>query len=57
MGTSSDSSTHTFVSGVANAIKKINTRFNVTNAVYNGGPTNNYYTWSRKLQEGDIINT
>ena len=45
VGTSSDTSTHTFVSGVANAIKKINTRFNVTNAVYNGS-TNNYNTWN-----------
>ena len=38
VGTSSNTTAHTFVSGVSNAIKKINTRFNVTDAVYNGGP-------------------
>ena len=49
VGTSSDNSTHTFVSGVANAIKKINTTFNVVNAVYNGGTTNNDNSWSTKF--------
>tara|TARA_B100000900_G_scaffold197040_1_gene166761 strand:+ start:2840 stop:4186 length:1347 start_codon:yes stop_codon:yes gene_type:complete len=34
----SDQYTHTFVSGVANAIKKVNTRFNVLESQYNGGP-------------------
>ena len=38
VGTSSDTSTHTFHSAVTNAIKKINKRINVKDAIYNGGP-------------------
>ena len=49
----SDQYSHTFVSGVANGIHKVNTRFNVTNAVYNGGPgTKTIHGVS--LQEGEI---
>ena len=49
----SDQYTHTFVSGVTNGIHKVNTRFNVTNAVYNGGPgTKTIHGVS--LQEGEI---
>ena len=49
----SDQYTHTFVSGVTNGIHKVNTRFNVTNAVYNGGPgTKTIHGFS--LQEGEI---
>ena len=57
VGTSSDTSTHTFVSGVANAIKKINTRFNVTNAVYNGGPQTTTIHGVENLAPGDIVLT
>ena len=57
VGTSSDTSTHTFVSGVANAIKKINTRFNVTNAVYNGGPQTTTIHGITNLAPGDIVLT
>ena len=57
VGTSSDTSTHTFVSGVANAIKKINTRFNVTNAVYNGGPQTTTIHGIENLAPGDIVLT
>ena len=57
VGTSSDSSTHTFVSGVANAIKKINTRFNVINAVYNGGPQTTTIHGIENLAPGDIVLT
>ena len=38
VGTSSNTTTHTFVSAVANSVKKINTQLDVSNAVYNGGP-------------------
>ena len=38
VGTSSDTSTHTFKSAVTNAIKKINKRIDVKDAIYNGGP-------------------
>ena len=49
----SDQYSHTFVSGVTNGIHKVNTRFNVTNAVYNGGPgTKTIHGIS--LQEGEI---
>ena len=49
----SDQYAHTFVSGVTNGIHKVNTRFNVTNAVYNGGPgTKTIHGVS--LQEGEI---
>ena len=57
VGTSSDSSTHTFVSGVSNAIKKINTRFNVINAVYNGGPQTTTIHGVENLAPGDIVLT
>ena len=57
VGKSSDTSTHTFVSGVANAIKKINTRFNVTNAVYNGGPQTTTIHGVTNLGPGDIVLT
>ncbi len=57
VGTSSDTSTHTFVSGVANAIKKINTRFNVINAVYNGGPQTTTIHGIENLAPGDIVLT
>ena len=56
VGTSSDTSTHTFVSGVSNAIKKINTRFNVVNAVYNGGPGTKTIH-GIQLAEGEIVLT
>ncbi len=50
---SADQYTHTFVSGVTNGIHKVNTRFNVTDAVYNGGPgTKTIHGFS--LQEGEI---
>ena len=57
VGTSSDNSTHTFVSGVANAIKKINTTFNVVNAVYNGGPQTTTIHGVQNLQPGDLLLT
>ena len=38
VGTSSDTSTHAFHSAVTNAIKKINKRIDVKDAIYNGGP-------------------
>ena len=56
VGTSSDISTHTFHSAVPNAIKKINTRFNVTNAVYNGGPGQKEIH-GITLAEGEIVLT
>ena len=56
VGTSSDTSTHTFHSAVPNAIKKINTRFNVTNAVYNGGPGQKQIH-GISLAEGEIVLT
>ena len=56
VGTSSDTSTHTFHSAVPNAIKKINTRFNVTNAVYNGGPGQKEIH-GITLAEGEIVLT
>ena len=56
VGTSSDTSTHTFHSAVPNAIKKINTRFNVTNAVYNGGPGQKEIH-GISLSEGEIVLT
>jgi len=40
VGTSSNTTTHAFVSAVANSVKKINTQLDVSNAVYNGGPGN-----------------
>ena len=49
----SDQYTHTFVSGVTNGIHKINNRFNVTNAVYNGGPGTKTIH-GVPLQEGEI---
>ena len=49
----SDQYTHTFVSGVTNGIHKVNTRFNVTNAVYNGGPGTKT-VHGVTLQEGEI---
>ena len=39
-----DQYTHIFVSGVANAIKKVNTRFNVVKSEYNGGPNDKEYS-------------
>ena len=56
VGTSSDTSTHTFHSAVPNSIKKINTRFNVTNAVYNGGPGQKEIH-GITLAEGEIVLT
>ena len=56
VGTSSDTSTHTFHSAVSNAIKKINTRFNVINAVYNGGPGTKTIH-GVQLAEGEIVLT
>ena len=56
VGTSSDTSTHAFHSAVPNAIKKINTRFNVTNAVYNGGPGQKEIH-GITLAEGEIVLT
>ena len=38
VGKSSNTTTHTFVSAVANSVKKINVQLDVLNAVYNGGP-------------------
>ena len=38
----SDQYTHTFHSAVANAIKKVNRRFNVVASQYNGGPNTKY---------------
>jgi len=40
----SDQYTHEFVSAVTNAIKKVNTRFNVVRSEYNGGPNNKDYS-------------
>ena len=57
VGTSSDTSTHTFVSGVTNAIKKINSRFNVVNAVYNGGPGVKDVHGETGLNAGEIVLT
>ena len=57
VGTSSDQSTHTFVSGVSNAIKKINTRLNVINAVYNGGPGVKDVHGETGLNAGEIVLT
>ena len=56
VGTSSDTSIHTFHSAVSNAIKKINTRFNVINAVYNGGPGTKTIH-GIQLAEGEIVLT
>ena len=56
VGTSSDTSTHTFHSAVPNSIIKINTRFNVTNAVYNGGPGQKEIH-GITLAEGEIVLT
>ena len=36
--------THSFHSAVTNAIKKVNTRFNVVRSEYNGGPNNKDYS-------------
>ena len=52
----SDQYDHTFHSAVANAIKKVNTRFNVTNAVYNGGPGQKEIH-GITLAEGEIVLT
>ena len=41
----SDQYTHTFHSAVANAIKKVNTRFNVVESKYNGGPNPKEFTF------------
>jgi len=41
----SDQYTHTFHSAVANAIKKVNTRFNVVESQYNGGPNTKDFTF------------
>ena len=57
VGTSSDTSTHTFVSGVSNAIKKVNTRLNVINAVYNGGPGVKDVHGETGLNAGEIVLT
>ena len=57
VGTSSDTSTHTFVSGVSNAIKKVNTRLNVINAVYNGGPGVKTIHGETGLNAGEIVLT
>ena len=62
VGTSSDTSTHNFVSGVANGIHKINTRFNVINAIYNGGPNAvgvgiTFQGFTGGLAAGDLILT
>ena len=57
VGTSSDTSTHTFHSAVPNAIKKINTRLNVINAVYNGGPGVKDVHGETGLNAGEIVLT
>ena len=57
VGTSSDQSTHTFHSAVSNSIKKINTRFNVINAVYNGGPVQKTVHGEANLNAGEIVLT
>ena len=57
VGTSSDTSTHTFHSAVANSIKKINSRFNVVNAVYNGGPGIKDVHEETGLNAGEIVLT
>ena len=55
VGTSSDTSTHTFHSAVTNSIKKINSRFNVVNAVYNGGPGIKNIHEETGLNAGEIV--
>ena len=57
VGTSSDTSTHAFHSAVANSIKKVNTRFNVVNAVYNGGPGVKDIHDETGLNAGEIVLT
>ena len=57
VGTSSDTSTHTFHSAVTNSIKKINSRFNVVNAVYNGGPGIKDIHEETGLNAGEIVLT
>jgi len=57
VGTSSDTSTHTFHSAVTNSIKKINSRFNVVNAVYNGGPGVKDVHGETGLNAGEIVLT
>ena len=62
VGTSSNTTTHNFVSGVANGIHKINTRFNVINAVYNGGPNavgvgTTFQGFTGGLAAGDLVLT
>ena len=57
VGTSSDTSTHAFHSAVANSIKKVNARFNVINAVYNGGPGVKDVHNETGLNEGEIVLT
>ena len=57
VGTSSDTSTHAFHSAVANSIKKVNARFNVVNAVYNGGPGVKDVHNETGLNEGEIVLT
>ena len=57
VGTSSDTSTHTFHSAVTNSIKKINSRFNVVNAVYNGGPGIKDIHDETGLNAGEIVLT
>ena len=57
VGTSSDTSTHTFHSAVTNSIKKINSRFNVVNAVYNGGPGIKDVHGETGLNAGEIVLT
>ena len=57
VGTSSDTSTHTFHSAVTNSIKKINSRFNVVNAVYNGGPGIKNIHEETGLNAGEIVLT
>ena len=50
----SDQYTHIFVSGVTNAIKKVNTRFNIINAVYNGSGITTDVHNIQNLQAGRI---
>ena len=62
VGTSSNTTTHNFVSGVADGIHKINNRFNVINAVYNGGPNavgvgTTFQGFTGGLAVGDLIIT
>ena len=45
------------MSGVSNAIKKINTRLNVINAVYNGGPGVKDVHGETGLNAGEIVLT